>query len=280
MRTIFAVPMLLALAAPAVAQSTSIELTDTVPGFADVTYFDLARTIAPDLQQVDGHYQGLVAVPVRNLAYADESPITDLPLAFYSASTVTFASGGTELVALLLDADAEAVGALGSSILAIFDPAHPEGPVDLADVASDQHTGFDEPAVLELGMQDDGLVVSSAHFNSSQGYRTTSVLALVDGKLAEMASVFTFNENYCGMRREQTQALAPVLSDGEGRWAPFTITVTETTNLKTGDCDDLPDVAAGTRAVAATFTWDHASETYRPDSTVLDDLEGQTALRF
>src|SRR5215216_6310617 len=108
MRTIFAVPMLLALAAPAVAQSASIELTDTVPGFADVTYFDFARAIAPDLQLVEGRYEGLVTTPVRHLEYVDEDPITGLPLAFYSASTVTFTSGGTELVALLLEADAEA----------------------------------------------------------------------------------------------------------------------------------------------------------------------------
>lgn len=280
MRTILVLPLLLALAAPALAQSTSIELTDTVPGSADVTYFDLAHAIAPDLQQVDGLYQGRVAIPVRNLAYADESPITDLPLSFYRANSLTFTSGGTELVALLLEADAEAVGLPGSSVLAIFDPAHPEGAIDLADISLDQHTGFDEPALLELGPQDDGLLVSNSHSNSNQGYRTTSVLALVDGRLAEIASVFTFNENYCGMRREQTRALAPVLSDGEGRWAPFTITVTETTNLDTSGCDDLPDTTAGTRAVAATFRWDQASESYRPDSTILDDLEEQTALRF
>ena len=279
MRTILALPLLLVLAAPALAQNTSIELDDAVPGFTDVTYFDLARAIAPDLQQVEGRYQGLVTMPVRNLAYADESPITGLPLAFYGASAIAFTSGGTELVALLLEADAEAVGALGSSVLAVFDPAHPERAIDLADIATDQHTGLDEPALLELGAEDDGLLVSSSHFNSSQGYRSTSVLALVDGKLTEMASVFTFSENYCGLRREQSGAFAPVTSDGEGRWAPFTITVTETTNLE-GACANLTDATTGTRAVAATFRWDQASGSYKPDSTVLDDLEEQTALRF
>ena len=280
MRTLLALPLLLALAVPALAQSTSIELTDVVPGFADVTYLDLARTIAPELQQVEGRYQGLVTMPVRNLAYVDESPITSLPLAFYSASTITLTSGGTELVALLLEADAEAAGATGSSVLAIFDPAHPEGPVDFADVATDRDTGFDAPALLELGAEDDGILVSSTHFNSSQGYRTTSVLALVDGKLAEMASVFTFNENYCGMRREQTQALAPVLSDGEGRWAPFTITVTETTNLAVHECEEVPDAKPGTRAVAATFRWNDATGGYEPDSQALADLYAETADRF
>lgn len=280
MRTILSLPLLLALAAPALAQSTSIELTDAVPGFAGSTYFDLARAIAPDLEQVEGRYEGVVTAPVRNLAYPDDGPIAALPLSFYSANALTFTSGGTELIALLLEADAEAAGALGSSVLAIFDPAHPEQAIDLADVASDRNTSFGEPAVLELGAEDDGMLVSSSHFNSNQGYRATSVLALLDGKLTEMASVFTFYETYCGMQRQQTPALAPVLSDGEGRWAPFTITVTETTDLNPGECDDVPDATAGTLAVAATFRWDQASESYKPDSTVLDDLEEQTALRF
>lgn len=279
MRTMLALPLLLALATPVLAQS-SVEMSDSVPGFANTTYFDLAHAIAPDLHQVDGRYQGIIMVPVRNLSFAEDTPITGLPLAFYGASALRFTSGGAERVALLLDADAEAAGALGSSVLAIFDPAHPEAPVDLADVASDQHTGFDEPAVLPLGIEDDGLLVSSYHANSSQGYRTTSVLALVDGKLTEMASVFTLNENYCGLRREQLRALAPVIDDGDGRWSPFAITVTETTNLVDGACDDLPDAKPGTRAVAATFRWDEAAGGYAPDSTALADLFAETQARF
>jgi hypothetical protein len=279
MRTILALPLLLALAMPAFAQSSSIELTDAVPGAAGLTYLDLARTIAPDLAETDGHYQGVLTMPVRNLAYAEDPPIAALPLSFYSASATTFTSDGTKLVALLLDADAEAAGALGSSVLAIFDPAHREAAIDVADVASDQQTSFDEPALLTLGSGDDGLRISSSHFNSSQGYRITSVLALPDGKLTEMASVFTLNENYCGMRREQTAALAPVTTDEATRWAPFTITVTETTSLSTPECD-LADVVPGTRSATATFSWNAAAAAYEPDSSALDDLYAETEARF
>jgi hypothetical protein len=279
MRTILSLPLLLALAMPAHAQDTSIELTDAVPGAAGLTYFDLARTIAPDLHQADGHYEGVLSLPVRNLAFAEDPPIAALPLSFYSASAVAFTSDGTELVALLLDADAEAAGALGSSVLAVFDPAHPEAAIDIADIASDQHTGLGEPALLPLGAGDDGILISNSHANSSQGYRTITVLALPQGKLTEMASVFTLNENYCGMRREQTAALAPVTTDEAARWAPFTITVTETTSLSTSECD-LTDVVPGTRAVAATFSWNAAAGAYEPDSSALDDLYAETEARF
>lgn len=277
MRSLIVLSLLPLLAAPALAQSTTIELTDPVPGAAGLTYLDLVRIVAPDLHAADGHYEGVLAMPVRNLAYADDPPIAALPLSFFSASAVTFTSNGTELVALLLDADAP--DAPGAAVLAIFDPAHPQAAIDIADVAADQLTGFAEPAVLPLGAGDDGLVIDSSHFNSSQGYRSTSVLALSDGKLAEMVSVFTLNENYCGMQREQTPALTPVAAPDATRWAPFTISVTETTTLAAVECD-LADVVPGSRSVAATFRWNQATGAYQPDSTALDELYAQTEARF
>lgn len=95
-----------------------------------------------------------------------------------------------------------------------------------------------------------------------------------------MASVFTFNENHCDMRREQRQAFAPVLRDAEVGWAPFTITVTETTSLKADECDSQPDEKPGTRAVAATFRWNETKGGYEPDSTALADLLAETEARF
>lgn len=279
MRISLALPLLLALATPVFAQATRIELTDAVPGAIGVTYLDLVRAIAPDLREADGHYEGAVTLPVRNLAFAEDPPVAALPLSFYNASAVTFTSGGTELVALLLDADAEAVGAPGSTVLAVFDPAHPQAAIDVADVASDQHTGFDEPVVLPLGEEDDGLVISSTHSNSSQAYRSTSVLALPAGRLQEMASVFTLSDNYCGMQREQEPILAPANATGTARWAPFTITVTETTTLTDADCAP-PDAVPGTRWAAAGFNWNEAAGAYEPDSSALDDLLAETEARF
>lgn len=275
MRTLSALLLLPFLAAPALAQGTSIALTDTIAG-TTVTYLDLARVVAPDLEQADGKYEGRIALPVRSIPYPDDAPITALPLSFYGAEATLFTSNGVTLIALLLESDNP--DSLGGGVIAVFDLAQPDRVIDLADIASDQFTSFDEPALLSLGDNDDGLLISSSHSNSSQGYRSTSVIALVDGKLAEMASVFTFNENYCGMRREQTRAIAPVLSDGDGRWEPFSITVTESTT--SNDCEGAETVKPGTRAVAATFSWAAESGRYQPDSTALDDLFSETEARF
>ena len=276
MRRIAALLILPLLAGPALAQ-THVELTDLVPGTPGMRYVGLARVVAPDLTQVDGEYMGTVTLPVRSIPYPEDEPVVGLPLKFYSASAVTFTSDGIDLIGLLLEGDNP--DSFGGEVLAVFDPAHQGTIIDLADVSSDQFTSFDEPTLLPLGERDDGLVVSSTHSNSSQGYRQTSVIAMLDGRLTEMASVFTFNENSCGMRREQTPALAPVTTDGEDRWAPFTITVTETT-MATDDCDSLDSVVPGTHAVAATFMWTDEKGSYRADSNALDDLFEETEARF
>lgn len=275
MRMIAALLMPL-LAGPALAQ-THVDLTDLVPDAPGLRYMDLAKVVAPDLAQVDGQYVGTVTLPVRSLPYPEDEPVIGLPLTFYSASAVNFTSDGIDLIGLLLEADNP--DSFGGEVLAVFDPAHPDTIIDLADVSSDQFTSFDEPTLLSLGARDDGLLVSSTHSNSSQGYRQTSVIAMLNGRLTEMASVFTFNENYCGMRREQTPALAPVTTDGDDRWAPFTITVTETT-IATSDCDSLDLVVPGTRAVAATFMWTGETGNYRADSNALDDLFEETEAHF
>lgn len=275
MRTIASLLLLPFLAGPAFALSISIEMTDAVPG-TGLTYLDLTKVVVPDLAQADGKYEGVLQPAVRSVAYPEDEPVAGVAVSFYSAEAVTFTSDGVELIALMLETDNP--DSFGGAVIAVFDPARPGEVIDLADVSSDQFTSFDHPTVLPLGQQDDGLLVSSSHSNSSQGYRSTSVIALVDGRLTEMASVFTFNENYCGMRREQNRAFAPVLSDGDARWEPFSITVTESTTLN--DCEGGEKIEPGTRAVAATFSWAADSGRYQPDSTALDVLFEETEARF
>jgi hypothetical protein len=276
MRIPAALLLLPLMAASAFAQSTSVELSAPVPNLDGLTYFDLARSVVPDLAQVDGRYEGSIPTPVRNLAYPDE-PAANLGVSTYGGSALSFFTDDGPRIALMLDAQNPEGGAW-SSVLAIFDPAAPGRPIDVADVATDQMTSFAETALLRLGPNDEGLVVDNTHFNSNQGYRDTAVIAMVNGALVQVASVFTFNENYCGMRREQLPHLSPVTTDGDEHWSHFSITVTETTIAT--QCDGGEKATPGTRAVAATFSWAADSGRYEPDSTALDDLYTQTEARF
>lgn len=273
MRISLALPLLLAMAMPAVAQSADpASPADAIPGRGGLTYLDLLRLASPDLVERDGTYEGTISGALRSLAFADDPPVDDFPVSFRSIDAVAFASDGEPLLALMLNTDN------GAAVVAIFDPVA-QTLVDIADVAADQHTSFDHPAVLPLGESDDGLLVSSSHFNSSQGYRMTSVLALMDGQLREVADVFTFRENYCGVDRDQQALISP--GEGQpGRWQPFTITVTEVTLPPLEDCGSEGAPVPGTRAVAATYLWNDAADAYQPDSNALDKLYRDTEARF
>jgi hypothetical protein len=273
MRITFALPLLLALSMPALAQSADLASpADAIPGQGGLTYLDLLRLAAPDLGELDGTYEGTISGPLRSLAFAEDPAVVDFPVSFRSIDAIAFDSDGAPLLALMLNTDN------GAAVVAVFDPVA-RTLVDIADVAADQHTSFDHPTVLPLGEGDDGLLVSSSHFNSSQGYRMTSVLALMDGQLREVADVFTLRENYCGVNRDQ-EAVISAAEGQPGRWQPFTITVTEITLPAQEDCGSDGAPEPGTRAVAATYLWNEAAGAYQPDSNALDKLYRDTEARF
>jgi len=91
---------------------------------------------------------------------------------------------------LVLRWDAEPPdGDMGASVVAVF----PEGsaePQDVADVQDDRFSSFGSRALLPLG-PDDGFTVLNAHHNSNQGYLETLLFHIHEGRLRQIATVFT-----------------------------------------------------------------------------------------
>lgn len=275
MRAIAPLILLPLLATPAFAQDASVMLTDPIVEFDNLTYLDLAKVLVPGLKEDDGNYVGTLPGPVRSLAYPDEL-VSELAIDTNQGEAMSFLTTDGWRLALMIPG--ETPEGEGSVVVAIFDPYDPTHVIDMVDVHTDQWTGFEASPRRRLGPNDDGFLVQNYHFNSNQGYHDTALIALVEGKLTQMASVFTFNENYCGMRREQTWTMAQVTTDDPGQWSPFTITVTETT--QPNDCEGGEKVKPGTRAVAATFSWAAETGRYEPDSSALADLFAETEARF
>lgn len=90
----------------------------------------------------------------------------------------------------------------GATLLAAF----PEGsaePQDVADVKEDVFCSFDEPATIALG-PDDGVLVSSSHHNSSQGYQQSALYHVKGGRLRKVDSIFTLRaRGACGSSFEE-----------------------------------------------------------------------------
>lgn len=276
MRLLFAVVATLGLCANASGQQL-VAPGDASPYAGAATYAELVRLAVPDLAEVDGRFVGTLGAALPSLIYPDDPPIDGAQVSFASLTALPFTSEGKPHLALLLDSGDAFF--MATDILVALALSDPPRLVDMADITADEHTGFGEPALLALGSGEQGILVASSHFNSSQGYKSTTVAALIDGRLTGVADVFTLRENYCGMGREQIASFASIAALSE-RWQPFAVTVTEVTLPLDDDCGEADKVKFGTRSAAVTYIWGEQTGLYQPDSTALDDLYAETEARF
>ena len=278
MRLLLAFLVAALLAGPALAQDARfVAPGDGLPGSVPGTYADLIRSVAPDLTETDGLLAGHLSVPVRHLFYPEDAPVEQMAISFRDIAALTFRGAEGERLALLIPGDAEILPR--PQVLVVFDLNHLDRPVDLADIATDQSSGFHSPATLPLGRSGDGVLVASYHHNSSQGYRSIGLVALVDGELRAVASVFTLNENHCLAVIEQAASFGP--SDQQDQaWAPFTATIVETTRPTPEGCEEAGAASPGVRSVEATYQWDVSAGAYRPATDALEVFMRETESRF
>lgn len=248
--------------------------TDPVPA-SGATYLDLVRLIVPDMAPSGDGFAGHDMIELRHAGGEDMQLPPEDPIRLGGLSAIPL--DGNRL--LLLAELGRAAGAVeGVEPLALFDLTGTPKLLDSVDVGFDVFTAFAEPALLDLG--DDSLVMTaSTHWNSSQSYLTT-VLSRVDrDRIDIIDTLFTFSDTSCTFERRQVPALAVVAGADPAR-PDIVVTVTETTTRRDGDCGDEPPPLASTRQVVATFRWDAAEMTYKPDSDALDRLRSENVERF
>lgn len=277
-RFLLAACFALPLATPALAgEVTFPQLADAVPGAGGATYLDLARQVLPDLALEGDNYRGRTVIDMRHLGGADMGvpPLESFPI--FDVPVTPIRAEGRNRLAILLDLGSEE--AEGFAALALFDPAGKPQLLDAAQVAFDRSTYFRDPAAIPLGSDDDLLLTMSTHFNSQQGYVTTVMSFVRDGRLQLVDTVFTFDERICGFERIQFPAFRAG-ERGDRPYADIVVTVTEETKRTEEGCGaaELPD--AGVRAVEVTYRWDAAQMRFLPDSDALEVLASEARARF
>lgn len=277
-KLLLAACLALPLATPALAgEVTFPQLADAVPGAGGATYLDLARQVLPDLALEGETYEGRTVIDMRHIGAAD---FGTAPRDLFSVSAIDVLSvraEGRDLLAVLLDLGSDE--AEGFAALALFDPPEAKPLFDAAQVGLDRSTSFGTPARLPLGPDDDLLLTKSTHFNSQQGYVTTAMSFVRNGRLRLVDTVFTFDERACGFERTQLPAFRAG-GRGDRSHADIVVTVKEETKLTGEDCGgaDLP--AAGVRTVEVTYRWDEARMRFLPDSDALEVLAREAEARF
>ncbi len=261
------------------AQAVSFpELNSAVPGHQEVTYFDLAKMVVPDLAAGDdGFYKGSATIEMRHILGGDEGGSPPETINLPNAAVLAVKAGGKDRLTMLFDLGQAQDSAEGFAVLALYDLTDKPKLLDAVNVGTDQSTYFRDPGRLAVGPGDDALVTMSTHFNSNQGYVSTILILVRNDRFEPIDQINTFDENVCAYRR--TQDLSFQTPGAEKPYAAIKVTVTDATKPSDESCEE-PAPKAVSHDISVTYHWDKAKARYVQDSDAFDKLAADNAKRF
>lgn len=278
-RLMFACLLLPSLWTAARAQAVSFpELNSAVPGRQDISYFDLAKMVVPDLKAgANGFYNGTAPIEMRDILGGDEGGSPPETISLSNAAVLAVKAGGKDRLAMLFDLGQSQDSAEGFAVLALYDLAGKPKLLDAANVAVDSSTSFRDPGKVSIGAGDDAIVTTSTHFNSNQGYAGTMLIMVRNDRFSLIDAIYTFDENYCAYRRTQNLAFRSL--GGRKAYAPIKATVTDATVPSEESCDEPPPEATS-HDLSVTYRWDKAKARYVRNSDAFVKLSAENEKRF
>ncbi|MBN9218227.1 MAG: hypothetical protein J0I79_09760 [Mesorhizobium sp.] len=262
----------------AVAQdAATVELKAAIAGHADTTYADLVRMVIPDLTAKDDYHVGSSPIEMRHIAGPESDSSPPESSSIFSVAVFAMKAGGKDRLAMLFDLGQSPDSAEGYAVLALYDLTGKPRLLDAVNVATDRFTFFRQPGKLSLGADNDALMISSTHFNSSQGYMSTPVVLVRNDRFELIDIIDTFDENVCSYKRSQNLAFQS-LEDGQP-YRAIKADITDTTVPTGEDCGEEPPQAA-TSDISVTYHWDKTAARYVADSDAFEKLSAENAKRF
>ncbi|MBZ9987542.1 hypothetical protein LB572_10575 [Mesorhizobium sp. BH1-1-5] len=278
-RFMLACLLLPCLWAAALAQAVGFpELSSAVPRHQDVTYFDLAKMIVPDLKAGDdGFYKGSAPIEMRDILGGDDGGSPPETINLPNAAVLAIKAGGKGRLTMLLDLGQAQDSAEGFAVLALFDLTGKPKLLDAVNVGTDRSTYFRDPGKLAISPDDDALITMSTHFNSNQGYVGTILILVRNDRFETIDQINTFDENVCAYKR--TQDLSFQALGAEKPYAAIKVTVTDATEPSEESCEE-PAPKAVSHDISVTYRWDAKASRYVKDSDAFEKLSAENAERF
>ncbi|TPM36226.1 hypothetical protein [Mesorhizobium sp. B2-3-4] len=257
--------------------AASPDIGKPIDGHADTTYADLVRMVVPDLTAKDDYYVGSSPIEMRHIAGPENDSSPPEATSIFNPTVLSIKAGGKDRLAMLVDLGESPDSAEGYAVLALYDLTSKPKLLDAVNVATDRFTFFRHPAKLSLGAGDDALMISSTHFNSSQGYMSTPVILVRNDRFELIDIIYTLDENDCSYRRSQNLAFQ-ALGDGQP-YAAIKATISDKTTPNEEDCGEPPPPAASSD-ISVTYRWDQKTSRYVADSDAFDKLSAENEKRF
>ena len=255
------------------------DLSSPVLKGSKTTYFDLLRTLFPDLE-VDPAQPGVAVahttVPIKHIGEPGDKTVLEGDFEIKDLKVRQVISQGRGLLLSCIDLSAEKANEATpyegeASVLAVFSLESTIKLLDAMDIKTDRFTDFwGEHPMFRLNPQNDAFVVYSTHWNAGESYNDITVLFVDQGRLKIIASLFTFDTQGCGANIIQTPFFRP-LHDTRRKYPNILARVKVKKVEDSQECDRR--TRGYTRYYRAIYHWNSTKAQYESGSRQLERLD-------
>jgi len=255
------------------------DLSSPVLEGSKTTYFDLFRTLFPDLE-VDPAQPGVAVahttVPIKHIGEPGDKTVLEGDFEIKDLKVRQVISQGRGLLLLCIDLSAENANEATpyegeASVLAVFSLGSTIKLLDAMDIKTDRFTDFwGEHPMFRLNPQNDAFVVYSTHWNAGESYNDITVLFVDRGRLTIIASLFTFDTHGCGVNIIQTPFFR-ALHDTRRKYPNILVRVKVKKVEDSEECDRR--TRGYTRYYRAIYHWNSTKARYESGSRQLEGLD-------
>ena len=243
------------------------ELSENVPGRAELTYSDLMKLVMTDL--APDTRSGHALVPFRHIEGTDSKTAVPVAPSIESLDAIPIPGDRSRLVLLAdLGHTDEEVTEVVLLCLFALDPSPKL--LDVVEVGSDRFTRFQSASLPMLAPGAPLILIWSGHSNSNETYQYTEMIFIRNRRFSLIDSLFLFSERFCAFERTQTASFATLPDPGSYR--AVHVAVQQVINPSGEDCGDEKSPPPGHKIYQATYRWDTAKQDFVSSSHELDTL--------
>lgn len=268
----------LLLAAPASAADVTPAML--LPENPRVTVGELLEQVLPGLVPHEAGMRGRLRGNFRHVAGIEAASSLPEQIHVGRIDLLSFEAAGAPHLLLFVPIISWPEFSEEGALVAAFDTGKRPRLLDVVDVGLDRFTNLFETPLLRIGNDDQAVLLTSAHYNSSQSYAQTQMLALRDRRLELLATFFAYGESTCSYQQSESLAFAALPGSDAPYWR-FKASIRRGVAEMSGDTCEPPrpeDFSYATHS--AIYSWDIASDSFIADSSALEDLAESNRMRF
>jgi hypothetical protein len=254
----------------------AVELDQTVPGHAGLTYFDLAKILVTDLAPpVDGEAavgRAVVAFThIEGKAQTGEPPET---IALDSTDVDAMEiPGDSSRILVLVDLGQQEGFVAHAELLGLLSLAPAPKLLDVVEVGMAESTEFGQKTKpIMLAARTPLILIANEHDNADESFVTTEMIFVRGDRFQLIGSFGTFDEKQCAYTRMEDPSFA--ILPGAGPYPALNVLVrlrvTPTHQTGCGEGEKAPRARAAT--YQAVYRWDPGAQRFVTRSAQLKTL--------